>query len=444
MGNGHTQQPTLLLPVALVAMVVSTGCLPEPAPAVGPAPAAVIAHNERLLRCSPVNLAGSAATPPSIEELRSLLGKRFNDAPVRELTKRLGGLSLSDAPALINLHEHGITLVVAGDERIGAIDLHGRTYDVRRFQGTLPLGLDFYDRSPEVEAKLGKPLGCTAEGRCPYIEQGVEVRYGPDACVSTITLRQEVARGSVVARGVAVRPDSQRGVAGVVVSFSFASNLDVAGQVVVRLKDENGAVPNVIATRPDLQREGQLALVAEVPAGPHVGEVGAFVPFYALNLSAGIHRLAPSIEIEATPQRLVTSVPMSSEQAALIMVNQPACRWLQLGVQSLTVKSESYGEADGAPDLRWVLEQEGRVVFSSSESSSGFRARWNEMTPALHVCDEDTLSLNIQDVDVTFHDDVAWRTFKSSELLEGDASSISFGKVEKLQLRVKRAKPPTR
>ena len=66
------------------------------------------------------------------------------------------------------------------------------------------------------------------------------------------------------------------------------------------------------------------------------------------------------------------------------------------------------------------------------------------MTPALHVCDEDTLSLNIQDVDLAFHDDVAWRTFRSSELLEGDASNLSFGKVEKLQLRVQGAKPSVR
>jgi hypothetical protein len=66
------------------------------------------------------------------------------------------------------------------------------------------------------------------------------------------------------------------------------------------------------------------------------------------------------------------------------------------------------------------------------------------MTPALRVCDEDTLSLNIQDVDLVFHDDVAWKTLTSSELVEGNASSLAFGKVEKLQLRVKRAKPPMR
>jgi hypothetical protein len=422
-------------------MVVSTGCRPEPAPVVGPTPEAVQAFNQRLMRCAPLNLAGQAATTTSLEELRSLLGKRFDDAPVRELTKRLGGSAFSSVPAFINLHEHGLTLVVGADTRIEAIDLHGRTSTVQRFQGTLPFGLDFYDRSPEVEARLGKPLGCTAEGRCLYIEQGVEVRYGPDACVSSMTLRPEVARGAVVPRHVHVRRDSVHGIRGIVVQFSFASNLDVAGQLIVRLKDENGVVPGVIATRPDLQREGKFALIADVPAGPNVDGLSAFVPFYALNLSVGNHQLAPSIEVEPKP---ASPVLLSSEQAASIAVTQPACRWLQLGVQSLTVKSESYGDGEGALDLRWVLEQDGRVVFSSSESPSGFRARWNEMTPALRVCDEDTLSLNIQDVDLVFHDDVAWKTLTSSELVEGNASSLAFGKVEKLQLRVKSAKPPMR
>ncbi|MEM1032208.1 MAG: hypothetical protein AAGN82_17800 [Myxococcota bacterium] len=420
-----------------------TACTASPPPAPPPVPAAPTATRQHT--CSPLNLPGSTLSGVSLSDLRAALGRPIDGPEVRALVQRLDpGYAVPEDPAFMGFHDHGITFV-AHDGYVEGIDLYGRAYGVRSYRGALPAGVSFDDTNLDVERRLGAPQGCDGKGRCYHFEHGLEVRYGPDACVSTVTVRDPLPIGTAQLQRVQLLEDRRGSVRGFVFTIAYASHYERPTRMAVRLEDEDGVAPPVIPKRDDLSVEGRLGWQITVPAGPRFGQVGAFVPYHALAWAEGEHRVTPTVRVEEETDADGWREAALKARADLLtprLVSQPACAWHRFGIRTLTVNGTA-GDASGvprperpvrsgsalAPDLRWQVTRGHRLIHRSAERADRFTGRWNERTPWFRLCAADRIYVGLEDVDVALHDDLGGRSFDIDTLrAESEAGELTpFG-----------------
>lgn len=425
-------------PVLLTAALTAcTGAVERPVPHATAEPVANDAP-----RCAPLSLPVDQPAGVTTEELQAALGRHVRDPVVVQLAARLGkplDQSAGRQYALLNFHDQGVTIVLDSDQYVEAIDFHGRTYQVRSYPHALPSGLSFTDRSDDIEKRLGKPLSCSTRGRCTYADGGIEIVYGPDACVSTVTTHPTAEPGTALVRAVRTRPDTRGGTRGLVVHIDYTVNVDAPARISASLVDGRESAPEVIAGRDELQREGRLGWTMTHDSGVILGGITRFIPYSALLLPEGKHSLTPRIVVEkrgasgdwsAVPLRFLHGEP------PVVTVDEPRCPWLRFGVQRVVVAERDYdGGQSTRPDLRWQVASE-KLIHASSEQSDTFTGRWSERTPWFRACSGDRIAIDVEDVDSAFHDDIGGRTIELSELVRiaGAREVLSFGSVKELVL----------
>lgn len=400
----------------------------------------------KVTRCGPLGLPVVEPRGITTAELRGALGRHLSDPVIRELAARLGRPLEDRAYGLLNFHDQGVTLVIDNEQYVEAVDLHGRTHQVRSYPKALPSGLRFADRSDDVERRLGEPLFCSRGGRCAYTGGGIEVVYGPDACVSTVTMRPAAEPGTALIRAVRTRFEQRGGAHGILVDVIYTLNVEAPARLSASLVDANGVSPEVIADHDERQRAGRLTFSTTHERGVTMASISRFVPYYTLLLSEGAHELTPQIVVEKRAADGDWSpVPLHFLHGAppAITLEAPRCRWNRFGVQRVAVAERDYdgsiGSAQGGltrPELRWRIALEERTIFTSSERSDTFAARWSERTPWFRACQGDGIAIDVEDVDAAFHEEIGGRTIEMTELhrITSAREVLSFGAVKELAL----------
>ncbi|NUO49395.1 MAG: hypothetical protein HOV80_11120 [Polyangiaceae bacterium] len=393
-------------------------------------------------RCAPLGLPVLEPVAVTTTELQAALGRHVSDPVVRQLAAALGK-PLDDRSQnryrLLNFHDQGVTIVLDNEQYVEAIDLHGRTYQVRSYPHALPSGLSFKDRSDDIEKRFGKPLFCATRGRCTYADGGLEIVYGPDACVSTLTLHPTAEPGTALVSAIRIRPEKRGGARGILVGIDYTINVGAPARLSASLVDGRENAPEVITGRDELQRAGRLGWTVAHDSGVIITSVSRFIPHSALVLSEGTHVLTPRVVVEkqtaagdwsAVPIRFLHGEP------PVVTLDEPRCRWHRFGVQRVVVAERDYdGGESSRPDLRWQVALE-KNLHTSSEQGDTFTGRWSERTPWFRACSGDDITIGIQDVDAAFHDDIGGRTIELSELVRiaGAREVLSFGPVKELVL----------
>jgi hypothetical protein len=248
-------------------------------------------------------------------------------------------------------------------------------------------------------------------------------------------------------------PNRRQGdVHGVLISFSYRAHLvgdDPAVVLEVRLRGAKGRPVRAAVASPALRdRSGHLRVTVslEVSAGEGQSLAQAFVPFYAMDLDPGPHRLDLGLKALGLTQAGLEQRPVEVRggKAVAVTITKPPFRMAQLGVRRVEVEPDAYDAAlarprKARPDLAWRLSYKGMlpgVVFTSRTQSDRYEATWQQQAPPFPFCEGDVLTLQILDADFVDHDVIASFPFTLEQLGQAGVADepLRRGKVRILEL----------
>lgn len=211
-----------------------------------------------------------------------------------------------------------------------------------------------------------------------------------------------------------------------------AVEADEALYLVARL-GEGGARVKALVESASLRDRSDGSLHAKrqlvtVPRGAW-REASMFVPFYAMELAPGPHRLGVKLEAVRAPGSCKTGerprlVPILGQGAAEVSITKPPYKMIQVLVRRVAVDDRA---ADASiwpwrarPDLRWRLRVQagaGGVMYSSEVRDDVRVATWTKHSRPFPLSQGDLLTISVLDQDVMGHDDLGHVKVSLDELL---------------------------
>ncbi len=284
----------------------------------------------------------------------------------------------------------------------------------------------------------GAWLGLLALWSVPALAQGERPLRG--AAIQIKELRLDADARSTDVRGLALEFRYRVG----------RVETDKALFLVARLTDERGrrvasAVDDWSFRDRDMNLHGKTQLLTVPRYSWHRGTI--FVPFYAMKLAPGPHRLSLSFEgvsdVRACksggqPDRIEV---IGAEGAAVDLV-KPPYRMVRMMVRRIEVVEKNtdavFASRLSRPDLAWraffQLDLHKGKVHSSSTRDNSFRGAWNQYTEPFPFSEGDRLTLTVIDRDVMSHDLLGRFRLTLDQLTREGGLTLDGGSVTELVL----------
>jgi hypothetical protein len=182
--------------------------------------------------------------------------------------------------------------------------------------------------------------------------------------------------------------------------------------------------------------------IVTVPRGAW-REASMFVPFYAMKLAPGAHRLDVKLEAVSAPGNCKTGelphlIPIIGDAGAQVAITKPPYKMIQVLVRRIEVDDRAADVSiwpwRARPDLRWRLRVQagaGGVMHSSEVRDDVRVATWTKHARPFPLSQGDLLTISVLDQDVMGHDELGRVKVSLDELL-------SFGPSTHLEARVDR------
>lgn len=220
---------------------------------------------------------------------------------------------------------------------------------------------------------------------------------------------------------------------------------DKALYLVARLGEGGARVKALVESaslrdRNDGSLHGKRQLVT-VPRGTW-REASTFVPFYAMKLSAGQHRLDVKLEAVSSPGSCKTGerphlIPIVGDESAQVAITKPPYKMIELLVRRIRVDDlaadASIWPWRARPDLRWRLRIQagaGGVMHSSEVRDDVREATWTKHSRPFPLSQGDLLTISALDRDVMGHDELGRVKVSLDELLALGQSTHLQGRLD--------------
>lgn len=306
-------------------------------------------------------------------------------------------------------------LYVERDEN-GAVDqilFAGRVRDAQMFGGPLPHGLSWTMTATEALASIGREAG---KDCCRFYDLGLELHFTA-RCLAAVQTFEPVPRGTVRVRSLRVT----------------ASGTETRGIA--------------LAAHVDGPREDRGVEFALVDGDDRelIRTTEQFVPFVDLPLPPGPHVLTAIVH--------GTTATTTGDRTHTFEIEMPKKWRVRVGVRE--IRMQALGDEDGftrtirlgtataierertfAPakfersDPRWRLVYNRRFVHTSTTRKNAIRARWKRRAPWLVVAEGDVVRIEVEDVDLVFHDKLGSFSFAVEDLVAGKKLEAKLGSTE--------------
>ncbi len=317
------------------------------------------------------------------------------------------------APRLGTKGEVRIEGVDVERDAAGAVDLvyyAGRVRNVAPYRGPLPHGLSWSMTATQALASVGREA---SKDCCTFHDLGVQLHFA-GRCLGAVSTFEAVPRGTARVRSLRVT-ESGTDTKGIAIDrHVFGASDDLAVEVAI----VDGQDRELLRTEE------------------------TFVPYVALPLPPGPHVLTAIVHgKEATT---------TGDRTHTFEIEMPR-RWeIRVGVREVRV--EGFDDEDGITravrrgaaaavertqplrpakfersDPRWKLVYNRRFVHTSRTRKDTRRARWRRRAPWMVVSGVDTVRIDVEDVDLVFHDDLGSFVFSVEELVAGKALTAQRG-----------------
>lgn len=222
--------------------------------------------------------------------------------------------------------------------------------------------------------------------------------------------------------------------------------------------DENGKAIQAVNSSSKYDRDG--TVVSESSTNDldilQTGLGRFFIPYYALGLNEGVHKLKIKLEVarfDSVKGKFDThKVVVLGPAEKLIQINKPKTRTLKLycsgvRVQDHNAKGNSWDfGGPGLPDLvyRVLLESDAATdrLYSSTEMQNATSAAWINYTGPITISEGDKITIGIYDNDTLYDDLIGTKDFTFEEILAAGTAGkeLHFGLVEFCTLKVQELK----
>lgn len=177
-------------------------------------------------------------------------------------------------------------------------------------------------------------------------------------------------------------------------------------------------------------------------------ETSIFIPFYAMKLTPGVHKLGLRFEAVSDPGKCKFGerprlVRIIGDNQTNVELTKPPYKLIQVLVSSTKVVEEAADVSlwpwRARPDLKWRLRFRagaGGVMHNSKVRDDTYSASWNQYSPEFPFSQGDLLSLSILDQDVMSHDELGILKLSLDDLikLRSHPHPLKAGKISSLVL----------
>jgi hypothetical protein len=286
-------------------------------------------------------------------------------------------------------------------------------------EGALPDGVSASDSRAVIEGKLGLPSTCEGQ-RCEWVSIGLEVDWVKEqgarydampTCLGAARRIPPLGVGVLRVNGWDDDRERLEGVWHVGAAARYTFHAPAPGKLVVhtRLEDEERKLVKVALLRSGHDEAcNALQTMAKDVAGAAAGSTLVNFPYHTLALSEGKHTLTPVLEAEFRPkdgQPMPVKVEPSERASLAITIDQPATRWLRVGVREIQV-APANADFSSHPDLRWTIDYKWPLA-TSSERAGSLRGTWTKLSDWIRVSVEDAVRVEVTDVDLAYDDFLA-------------------------------------
>jgi hypothetical protein len=273
---------------------------------------------------------------------------------------------------------------------------------------------------------------------------GIDVARGEDSPPQAAYLGAAVEVGELTIDSNSRLVDAR----GIKVAFRYRVGRvagDKALHLVAHVANESGhKVRALVQDKAYRDRDGFLHGKSQLLAVPrNTWRQGSlFVPFYAMYLGAGRHRL--SLQMSAlsdtgscTSGRPPRAIKVIGQTSASMDLTKPPYKLVQVLVRHVTVAEEPtdfslFRPRKRRPDLMWrihITTDHDGVIHRSDVRDDTYDARWYHYAPEFPLSQGDRLTLSVLDEDVTSDDNLGSIKLTLDQLLEhvGRTSPLKVG-----------------